>query len=232
MWTSECEDSFNNIIQKLTSAPILGFADLASSFILHTDASNVDLGACLYKTQNGVMRVIAYASRRLSKSEQNYPAHKKEILGLKWAVTDKFHDYLYGGNFTVVMDNNPLTYVISSAKLDATGYRWLAALSVYDFNLKYRRRMDHSDADGLSRRPQNPAKSDKEYEDTLHSIAWLASCAEQLEGKDHTVLPNAVIDAVYHSYSINVQKANRNTVTSAMSHVQRNDQDVQRSTFQ
>ena len=97
MWTSECEDSFNNIIQKLTSAPILGFADLASPFILHTDASNVGLGACLYQTQNGVMRVIAYASRGLSKSEQNYAAHKKEFLALKWAVTDKFHNYLYGG---------------------------------------------------------------------------------------------------------------------------------------
>ena len=223
MWTSECEDSFNNIIQKLTSAPILGFADLASPFILHTDASNVGLGACLYQMQNGVMRVIAYASRGLSKSEQNYPAHKKEFLALKWAVTDKFHDYLYGGNFTVVTDNNPLTYVLSSAKLDATGYRWLAALSVYDFDLKYRRGMDHSDADGLSRRPQGPAKSDKEYEDTLHSIAWLASRAEQLDGKDHTVLPNAVIDAVHHSYGINVQKASRNTVTCAMSRVQRKD---------
>ena len=176
MWTSECEDSFNNIIQKLTSAPILGFADLASPFILHTDASNVGLGACLYQTQNGVMRVIAYASRGLSKSEQNYAAHKKEFLALKWAVTDKFHNYLYGGNFTVVTDNNPLTYVLSSA--DAKGYRWLAALSLYDFNLKYRRGMDHSDADGLSRRHQGPAKSDIEYEDTLHSIAWLASRAQ------------------------------------------------------
>ena len=117
MWTAECEESFNNIIQKLTSAPVLGFADLASPFIVHTDASNVGLGACLYQVQNGVTRVIAYASRGLSKSEQNYPAHKKEFLALKWAVTDKFHDYLYGRNFTVITDNNPLTYVLSRVTL-------------------------------------------------------------------------------------------------------------------
>ena len=159
MWSSECEDAFKSIIHKLTSAPVLGFADLSSPFLVHTDASNIGLGACLYQVQNGVTRVIAYASRGLSKSEQNYPAHKKEFLALKWAVTDKFHDYLYGGKFTVVTDNNPLTYVMMSAKLDATGYRWLAALSVYDFDLKYRRGLDHSDADGLSRRSHGPARS-------------------------------------------------------------------------
>ena len=39
---------------------------------------------------------IAYASRTLSKSERNYDAHKLEFLALKWAVTDRFHEYLYG----------------------------------------------------------------------------------------------------------------------------------------
>ena len=73
---------------------------------------------------------------------------------LKWAVTDKFHDYLYGNSFTVCTDNNPLTYVLSSAKLDATGHRWLAALGSYDFKLVYRSGRANGDADGLSRRPQ------------------------------------------------------------------------------
>ena len=48
------------------------------------------------------MRVIAYASRTLSKSEKNYDAHKLEFLALKLAITDRFHEYLYGGNFEVV----------------------------------------------------------------------------------------------------------------------------------
>ena len=56
--------------------------------------------------------------------KKNDPAHILECLCLKWAVTDKFHDYLYGNTFTVCTDNNPLTYVLSSAKLDATGHRW------------------------------------------------------------------------------------------------------------
>ena len=65
--------------------------------------------------------MIAYASRSLSPSERNYPAHKLEFLALKWAITDKFHEYLYGAKFQVFTDNNPLTYVLTTAKLDATG---------------------------------------------------------------------------------------------------------------
>ena len=67
--------------------------------------------------------MIAYASRSLSKSERNYPVHKLEFLTLKWAITDKFHEYLYGADFQVFTDNNPLTYVLTTAKLDATGHR-------------------------------------------------------------------------------------------------------------
>jgi hypothetical protein len=77
--------------------------------------------------------VIAYASRSLKPSEKHYPAHKQEYLALKWSITDKFHDYLYGTTFEVVTDNNPLMYVTTTAKLDATGQRWMAALSNYNF---------------------------------------------------------------------------------------------------
>ena len=124
-------------------------------FILHTDASGDGVGAVLYQVQNGKERVISYASRGLHNSERNYPAHKLEFLCLKWAVTEKFHDYLYGNTFQVVTDNNPLTYVLTTAKLDATGHRWLASLSNYSFKLSFRSGAANRDADGLSRRPHN-----------------------------------------------------------------------------
>ena len=100
----------------------------------------------LYQLQDGKERVIAYASRGLRASVRNYPAHKLEFLCLKWSVCDKFHDYLYGTEFEVWTDNNPLTYVLTSPKLDATGHRWVAALSSGKQN---------NDADGLSRLPGN-----------------------------------------------------------------------------
>jgi transposase InsO family protein len=155
-WGQAQEEAFQKLKNCLSSPPVLGFADYAQPFELHTDASLDGLGAVLYQEQDGKKRVIAYASRGLSRSERNYPAHKLEFLALKWAVTEKFHDYLYGHSFSVYTDNNPLTYVLTTARLDATGHRWLAALSSYDFDIQYRPGASNADADALSRLPGIP----------------------------------------------------------------------------
>ena len=76
-----------------------------------------------------------------------------EFLALKWAITERFHEYLYGGNFEVFMDNNPLTYVLTSAKLDATGQCWIANLANYNFKIFYRCGRSNIDADSLSMIP-------------------------------------------------------------------------------
>lgn len=102
----------------------------------------------------------------MSCSEARYPAHKLEFLALKWAITEKFNDYLYGNTFTVITDNNPLRYILlTTAKLDATSYRWLAALSTYSFDIKYRAGKQNQDADGLSRRPHGELTNDRESQD-------------------------------------------------------------------
>jgi transposase InsO family protein len=150
-WDDVHQRAFDTLIDLCCSAPVLAYADFTSSFELHTDASGIGLGAVLYQNQDGKERVIAYASRGLSPAERNYPAHKLEFLALKWAVTDKFHDYLYGATFNVKTDNNPLTYVLSSAKLDATSQRWVAQLSDYQFSIEYRSGKENIDADILSR---------------------------------------------------------------------------------
>lgn len=159
-WTPSCQKAFEAIIDELTSPPVLAFADPKLPYLLHTDASTTGLGAALYQEQEGHLRVIAYVSRGLSRSESRYPAHKLEFLALKWAVTEKLSDYLYGSQFTVVTDSNPLTYILTSAKLDATSYRWLAALSTFSFKLQYRAGKQNGDADGLSRRPHGNLPDD------------------------------------------------------------------------
>ena len=151
VWGEDQQKSFEIIIDRLTSPPVLGYADYQLPFILHTDASGTGLGAALCQTQEGVNRVIAYASRSHKPTEKNYPAHKLEFLALKWAVSEKFHDYLYGTKFEDITDNNPLTYILTTDKLDATGQRWIAVLSNYTFDIKYRSGKKNADADGLSR---------------------------------------------------------------------------------
>ena len=150
-WGDQEERAKSIIIEKLTSPPILAYADFTLPFTVHTDASGDGLGAVLYQHQNGVDRVIAYASRGLRGSEKLYPTHKREFLALKWAITDKFHDYLCGNRFEVKTDNNPLTYVMNKAKLDATSHRWVASLADYDFSITYRSGKTNIDADVLSR---------------------------------------------------------------------------------
>lgn len=157
-WDEKEQEAFSKLVDLCCKAPVLAYADFHRPFIIHTDASLDGLGAVLYQEYDGVERAVAYASRSLSTSERNYPAHKLEFLALKWAVVEKFHDYLYGNQFLVRTDNNPLTYILTTAKLDATGHRWVSELANYNFSIKYRPGKLNKDADALSRMPEITSK--------------------------------------------------------------------------
>ena len=118
--------------------PIPAYTDFTQPFKLHDDACGSDLGVVLYQTcEDGTDSVIAYASRSLTKAGSLYPAHKLEFLALKWAVVKKFHKYLYRSTFDVYTDNNPLTYVLTTAKLNAVSHHWVTSLANYNFQLYY-----------------------------------------------------------------------------------------------
>ena len=154
-WNEKCQEAFEKLKQICMNSPVLAYADYQKPFVVHTDASTLGLGAVLSQRQeDGKERVIAYASQTLNKAEQNYDAHKLEFLTLKWAITDRFHEYLYGSTFDVFTDNNPLTYILSTAKLDAMGHRWVARLGPYNFSLFYKPGKINP-ADALSRIPWN-----------------------------------------------------------------------------
>ena len=151
-WSEAAQSAFEVLKELCVNAPILAFPDYKLPFILHTDSSTEGLGAVLYQKQEGKLRVIAYASRSVTKTESNYPTHKLEFLALKWAICEKFHEYLYGSTpFEVYTDNNPLTYVLTTAKLDACGQRWVAKLANYNFTIQYRSGQSNVEADALSR---------------------------------------------------------------------------------
>ena len=155
-WTPCHQEILEKLINVLASPPVMAYPDFHSPYILHTDASEEGLGAVLYQRQNSTIRVIAYGSRTLTPAEKNYHLHsgKLEFLALKWAICDHFRDYLYyAPSFTVYTDNNPLTYVLSSAKLNATGLRWIGELADFNFNIRYRPGRMNVDADTLSRMP-------------------------------------------------------------------------------
>ena len=123
----EALEAFDRLKAACLQAPILAFPDFDKPFLLETDASGKGLGAVLSQKQaDGWYHPIAYASHVMNETEQRYHSNKQEFLALKWAVTEQFHEYLspYGKNrneFVVHTDNNPLTYIFSSANLDAAG---------------------------------------------------------------------------------------------------------------
>ena len=121
-WTAEHQQAFEQLKLLCSQTPTLAYANYRKPFKLHTDDSESGLGAVLYQKQDDDTDCsIAYASQTLSKSERNYGAHKLEFIALKWSVIERFHEYLYGGHLEVYADNNPLTYILTTAKLDTTG---------------------------------------------------------------------------------------------------------------
>ena len=152
----EAREALNHLKAACLQAPILAFLDFNKPFLLETDASGRGLGVVLSQKQaDGRYHPIAYASHVMNETEQRYYSNKQESLTLKWAVMEQFHEYLspYRKNrnkFVVRTDNNPLTYIFSSANLDAAGQRWVAHLASYNFSLEYQKGKDNTVADFLS----------------------------------------------------------------------------------
>ncbi len=120
-WGQTQQTAFDELVDKLVNPPVLAYADYNLPFVVHTDASASGLGAVLYQHQEGKDRVVAYASRSLKPSEKNYPAHKLEFLALKWAVTEKLHDFLYGAKFQVVTEQQPLDLCTHNSEAGRNG---------------------------------------------------------------------------------------------------------------
>ena len=105
---------------------MLSYPDFDQPFILHVDASTKGLGTGLYQHKDKKVRILDYGSRALAKAEQKYHSSKLEFLSLKWAACEQLRDYLtYAKQIEIYKDNNPLLYVLSSAKLNAIGQRWV-----------------------------------------------------------------------------------------------------------
>ena len=86
----ECNDAFFDLKKRLVSSPILTLPDFSLPFVLDTDASGDGLGAVLAQNVDGVERVVAYASRALSRTEIKYCATRREMLVLVWAGCSSF----------------------------------------------------------------------------------------------------------------------------------------------
>ena len=180
-WTQLHQESFDRLKLALKTAPVLTYPDYNKPFLLETDASLKGLGAVLSQEDNdGNVHVISYTSHTLKpyeKSMRNYSSAKLELLALKWSVCKKCRDYLIGSKFTVLTDNNPLTYVHTSW-LGTSQIRWLSDLVLFDFDIKYRVGKTNQAADTLSQQPANPdsASESSGEEEEREAISYEMVC--------------------------------------------------------
>ena len=202
IWNSNHQQILDKFIQILKSPQVMSYPDFEIPFEVNCDASEEGLGAVLYQNQNGSMKVISYASRTLTPAEKNYHQHsgKLEFLALKWAITQKFNDYLYYSQhpFVVYTDNNPLSYVLTSAKLNATGMRWVAELANYNFSIKYKPGKENIDSDFLSR---NAVPFDQ----------YKKQCIKDIDLSTATAITSSITDSHDHCWLQNVS-TNINTI--------------------
>ena len=135
-WNDQCTKAFVEAKQKLMEAPILAHYDPNRSLKLATDASAYGIGAILsHCYEDGSEHPIAFTSRTLTVAEKNYAQIDKEALALIYGV-QKFHVYLYGQRFTLVIDHKPLVTLLGPTKgipLTAAArlQRWALLLAGY-----------------------------------------------------------------------------------------------------
>ncbi|KRX56856.1 Retrovirus-related Pol polyprotein from transposon [Trichinella sp. T9] len=153
-WSNEAEEALQRLKRALTTAPILAFPRFDIPFVIDTDASETGIGAVLSQKHDPEgERVIAYASRTLSKTDWKYSTTRKELLSIVY-FTKLFRPYLVGQRFTLRTDHDSLTWLRNFKEPEGQVARWLEHLQEYDMEVVHRRGRQHNNADAMSRRPE------------------------------------------------------------------------------
>ncbi|UYV79991.1 hypothetical protein LAZ67_18001340 [Cordylochernes scorpioides] len=139
-WTENQEKAFQTLKVALINPPILGHFDPNAINYIHTDASNIGLGATL---------VQKFGDKEKSNTEQtlaNYSTTEKECLAVVWSMS-KLRPYLYGRHFKIVTDHHALCW-LKNLK-DPTGRlaRWSLKIQEYNFEIIHKSGKKHLDAD-------------------------------------------------------------------------------------
>ena len=181
IWGTEQEAAFEAAKGALQDDSLLVHYDESKPLILACDASQYSLGAVLSHIMEDVKeRPVAYVSRTLTSAEKNYSQLEKEGLAIIFGVK-KFHNYLFGRNFSIESDHQPLSYLFNEAKgISQTAssriQRWALTLSAYQYTIRHKSGVTLSNADALSRLPRPTTTSgDCQPGDLTHLIDHLSA---------------------------------------------------------
>ena len=173
-WNNECQQAYERLREALLSDNVLTLPDFELPFILETDASNYGVGAVLIQKQENKGRPIAYFSKGLNKTEQNYSTSEKELYAIVLAV-EHFKHYLFAKKFTVVTDHKPLRWLYKCKKLSNRLSKYLIRLEPFDFEIIYRGGALNGGADGLSRLTDESLEEHDDVEEFLVCLIEIQS---------------------------------------------------------
>jgi len=142
-WSDEAQETFNTFKEKLSKFAILRRPDFNKVFIVHTDWSALGIGAILGQLDEERKEyVIAYASRSNNKVESNYSSYEGECLAVVWAIIH-FRPYLYGTNFTLYTNHQPIKWLMTNDKLTGKLTRWAFIFQEYEFKVIHQPGITH-----------------------------------------------------------------------------------------
>jgi hypothetical protein len=150
------ENSFRSLKDAVKSAPVLQLADPAERYIVTCDASDVGIGVVLEQESENGPHSVAFASRKLSGAENNYPVHELELLAIVYALRE-WRPYLHGSRFVIKTDHHPLRYLDTQKNLSKRQMRWMETLQEYDYEIVYVQGKFNVVADALSRINTSPS---------------------------------------------------------------------------
>lgn len=150
-WSSDADKAFHTLKDFLISSPVLSCPDYTLPFQVHTDASNVGIGAVLTQIINNEEKVIAYMSKSLSNKESNYSATEREALAVLTAI-EHWRCYLENGQkFVVFTDHSSLKWFLNLNNPTGRLARWGVRMSAFNFEICHRRGKENVVPDSLSR---------------------------------------------------------------------------------
>ncbi|GFY35247.1 retrovirus-related Pol polyprotein from transposon 297 [Trichonephila clavipes] len=151
-WTSECQESFVQLKEKLSTNPVLYAPDFKRQFILQTDAFDTGIGIVLaQRNDRGEEHPILYLSKKFSDAEKVYCTTETECAAIVYAVK-KLNCSLHGQQkFIIQTDHNPLVWLKTNAGTNPRLMRWSLALQPFKFEVIHKPGRSHANADALSR---------------------------------------------------------------------------------
>jgi transposase InsO family protein len=149
-WSTECEEAFVILKEVLSKAPVISTYNPALPLLVATDASLYGVGGVLYQEDCGKQYYLSFFSKALNSSQKNYPATKRELLGIVYSLK-AFHHWIYGQEFTLFTDHKALSYLFSQKEPSYMLQNWAEELLNYKFTIVHRPGIEMVIPDSLSR---------------------------------------------------------------------------------